>query len=84
MSQPSTIAELAEHFDVRESVIESLQEDFDLESECDEDFELTLFDYIIEQFAQAHFLFVAIDGGDAVDCLEAYDAAYNHYAPEEG
>ena len=83
MSQPSTIAELAEHFDVRESVIESLQEDYEIENGYDDDFDLTLFEYLIEQFAQAHFMFAAIDGGDVVDCLEAYDSACNHYAPEE-
>jgi hypothetical protein len=31
----------------------------------------------------AEILSAAIDGGDVVDCLEAYDNAYNHYAPEE-
>lgn len=73
----------AELFDVRESVIENLHEDYEIERElyqfeC-EDF--TFFAFLVEQFAQAHYLFAAIDGGDVLDCLEAYDNAYDHYAP---
>lgn len=77
MSTPN-FDQIAEEFDIHVSVIENLYEEFISESECfnfEDDY--TFRDYLVEEFAQAAFIFAAIEGGDAVDCLEAYDTAYS-------
>jgi hypothetical protein len=41
--------------------------------------EITFFEYLVEEFAQAAYMLAAMEGGDAVDCLEAYDEAYSDF-----
>lgn len=70
-------AEYAERFGVRESVIENLYEEYELETEAF-NIEITFFEFLVEEFAQAAYMIEAIqNNGDAVDCLEAYDACYS-------
>lgn len=69
-------AEYAERFGVRESVIEDLYEEYVMEVEAF-GVEITFFEYLVEGFAQAAYMIEAIENnGNAVDCLEAYDACY--------
>lgn len=69
-------AEYAERFGIRESVVENLYEEYAMEVEAFE-VEITFFEYLVEEFAQAAYMIEAIENnGDAVDCLEAYDACY--------
>ncbi len=68
---------LAECFAVRESVIENLFEEYELETEAF-GIEITFYEYLVEEFAQAAYMIEALqNGGDAVDCLEAYDTTYS-------
>lgn len=72
-------AEYAERFGVRESVIENLYEEYELEVECFE-LDTSFFEFLVEEFAQAAYMIEAIhNNGDAVDCLEAYDVCYNTF-----
>lgn len=78
MSTPN-FDQLAEAFGIHVSVIENLYEEFLAESEVFA-FESAFYgfeDYLVEEFAQAAFIFAALEGGDVVDCLEAYDTAYS-------
>lgn len=78
---PLSVSEYADQFDVRESVIENMLEEYELEVEAF-GIDITFQEYLLEEFAQAHYMFRAIDGGTAVECLEAYDDAYLYYAPD--
>lgn len=70
-------AAYAECFGVRESVIENLFEEYELEVESF-GIEITFYEYLVEEFAQAAYMIEALqNGGDAVDCLEAYDETYS-------
>lgn len=73
--------QLAEHFLVRESVIENLFEEYELEVEAF-DVEITFFEYLVEEFAQAAYMLAAVQGEDVVECLEAYDEAYSDLADD--
>lgn len=73
MSTPD-FDQIAESFDIHVSVIENLYEEYLLEGFEDG---YTFDDYLVEEFAQAAFIFAAIEGGDVVECLEAYDTAYS-------
>lgn len=80
MSAPD-FAQLAERFGVRESVLENLYEEYNLEVEAfGLDYEFT--DYLIEEFAQASFILAAIEGQEVVECLEAYDDTYTLLADD--
>lgn len=80
MSAPD-FAQLAERFGVRESVLENLYEEYNLEVEAfGLDYEFT--DYLIEEFAQASFILAAIEGEEIVECLEAYDDTYTLLADD--
>ncbi len=80
MSAPD-FAQLAERFGVRESVLENLYEEYNLEVEAfGLDYEFT--DYLIEEFAQASFILAAIEGQEIVECLEAYDDTYTLLADD--
>jgi len=69
-------AAYAECLGVRESVIENLFEEYELEVEAF-GIEITFYEYLLEEFAQAAYMIEALqNGGDAVDCLEAYDETY--------
>jgi len=78
MSTTPDFSQLAERFIVRESVIENLYEEYELEMEAF-GLEITFFEYLVEEFAQAAYMLAAMEGGDAVDCLEAYDEAYSDF-----
>jgi len=74
----------AECFGVRESVIENLFEEYELETEAF-GIEITFYEYLVEEFAQASYMIEALqNGGDAVDCLEAYDATYSLFDEDNG
>jgi hypothetical protein len=75
---------LAECFAVRESVIENLFEEYEVEVEAF-GIEINFYEYLVEEFAQAAYMIEALqNNGDAVDCLEAYDAAYSLFEDENG
>jgi hypothetical protein len=75
MSAPDYAA-LSEHFCLRESVLENLYDEYLLEVEAF-DLDIEFFDYLVEECAQYAYLNAALQGGDAVDCLEAYDNVYD-------
>lgn len=80
MSAPD-FTQLAERFNIRESVLENLYEEYNLEVEAfDLDYEFE--EYLIEEFAQASFIIAAVNGGDVVECLEAYDDTYSVLADD--
>ena len=70
---------LAEHFGVRESIIENLREEFEHEVSLgySGDEYSDFFIYLVEEFAQASFLYSAENGEDVLQCLEAYDATWD-------
>lgn len=70
--------QLAERFLVRESVIENLFEEYEMECEA-YGFDISFYAYLVEEFAQASYMMEALNGGDAVDCLEAYDQTYSTF-----
>ena len=72
------LAALAERFLVRESVIENLFEEYEREVEAF-DLDISFYHYLVEEFAQASFMITALNGGDAVDCLESYDHTFDLY-----
>ena len=80
MSAPD-FAEYSEIFGVRECVLENLYEDFCAEAEVS-DFEIDFFAYLVEEFANFAYLEAAINGENAVDCLEAYDRVYTALTEE--
>ena len=71
--------ELAEHFGVRESIIENLYEEFEalVESGYTSDEYSDFFIYLVREFSQASFLYSAENGEDVIQCLEAYDATWD-------
>lgn len=72
---------LANRFAVHESVIENLYEEYEFESELYAAFdaEVSFEEFLMEEFAQAHYMIEAIQKkGDAIACLEAYDTFYTH------
>jgi hypothetical protein len=75
MSAPDYAA-LSEHFRLRESVLENLYEEYLLEVEAF-DLDIEFFDFLVEECAQYAYMNVALQGGDAVDCLESYDYVYD-------
>ena len=70
---------LAEHFGVRESIIENLYEEFEqlVENGYTADEYSDFFIYLVKEFAQASFLYSAEAGEDISECLEAYDATWD-------
>jgi len=78
MQTTPDFSSFAECFDVRESVIENLFEEYEREVEAF-DLDLNFFEYLVEEFAQASYMIAALSGGDAVDCLEAYDQTFKVY-----
>jgi len=70
---------LAEHFGVRESIIENLREEFEHEVSLgySGDEYSDFFIYLVKEFAQASFLYSAENGEDVLQCLEAYDATWD-------
>ena len=70
---------LAEHFGVRESIIENLREEFEHEVNLgySGDEYSDFFIYLVKEFSQASFLYSAEAGEDVVECLEAYDATWD-------
>lgn len=70
---------LAEHFGVRESIIENLREEFEHEVNLgySGDEYSDFFIYLVKEFSQASFLNSAEAGEDIVECLEAYDATWD-------
>lgn len=74
---------LAKRFNVHESVIENMYEEYEFESEVFQasfDLDVSFEDYLIEEFAEAYYMIEAIqNNGTAMDCLEAYDNAYLCY-----
>lgn len=70
---------LAEHFGVRESIIETLREEFEHEVSLgySGDEYSDFFIYLVKEFAQASFLYSAENGEDVLQCLEAYDATWD-------
>lgn len=75
MQTTPDFSSLAECFDVRESVIENLFEEYEREVEAF-DLDLNFYEYLVEEFAQAAYMVAALSGDDAVDCLEAYDETF--------
>lgn len=78
MQTTPDFSSLSECFDVRESVIENLFEEYERELDAF-NFELSFYEYLVEEFAQAAYMVAALNGGDAVDCLEAYDITFDLY-----
>ena len=78
MSTAPDFSALAERFIVKESVIENLFEEYELEMEAF-GLEISFYEYLVEEFAQAAYMLAAMEGGDAVDCLEAYDETYSDF-----
>jgi len=70
---------LAEHFGVRESIIENLREEFEHEVSLgySGDEYSDFFIYLVKEFSQAAFLYSAENGEDVIQCLEAYDATWD-------
>ena len=70
---------LAEHFGVRESIIENLREEFEHEVSLgySGDEYSDFFIYLVKEFSQAAFLYSAENGEDVLQCLEAYDATWD-------
>lgn len=81
MSTTPNFSHYAEHFNIKESVISNMYEEYEMEMELLGG-EYSFFDYLIEEFANAAFIHAAVDGGDIVDCLEAYDSAYEALADD--
>ena len=75
MQTTPDFSSLAECFDVRESVIENLFEEYEREVEAF-DLDFNFYEYLVEEFAQAAYMVAALSGDDAVDCLEAYDDTF--------
>ena len=80
MSAPDYAA-LSEHFGFRESVLENLYDEYLLEVEAF-GLDIEFFDFLVEECAQYAYLNAALQGGDAVDCLEAYDNVYDALTEE--
>lgn len=78
MSTSPDFSALAERFIVKESVIENLFEEYELEMEAF-GLEISFYEYLVEEFAQAAYMVAAMEGGSAVDCLEAYDETYSDF-----
>jgi hypothetical protein len=74
MSTPD-LAVYADHFSIKESVVENLYEEYELEAEAF-DYDISFFEFLVEEFAQAAYLNTALRRGDVVECLEAYDNVY--------
>jgi len=70
---------LAEHFGVRETIIENLREEFEHEVSLgySGDEYSDFFIYLVKEFSQAAFLYSAENGEDVIQCLEAYDATWD-------
>ena len=70
---------LAEHFGVRETIIENLREEFEHEVSLGYtgDEYSDFFIYLVKEFSQASFLYAAENGEDVMECLEAYDATWD-------
>jgi len=41
--------------------------------------EISFYEYLVEEFAQAAYMVAAMEGGSAVECLEAYDETYSDF-----
>ena len=70
---------LAEHFGVRESIIENLREEFEHEVSLgySGDEYSDFFIYLVREFSQAAFLYSAENGEDIIECLEAFDTTWD-------
>ena len=70
---------LADHFGVRESIIENLFEEFEqlVENGYSSDEYSDFFIYLVREFSQAAFLYSAENGEDIIACLEAFDTTWD-------
>ena len=70
---------LADHFGVRESIIENLHEEFEQQvaNGYTADEYSDFFIYLVREFSQAAFLYSAENGEDIIECLEAFDTTWD-------
>jgi hypothetical protein len=66
-------------FNVRESVIENLYEDYLAQYEEDDEYCPDFEGYLVDQFATHAYLQAALEGGGIIECLEACDAVYSSF-----
>ena len=64
----------AEYFGLHLTVIENLLEEWEAQQEHSNDVS-DFFTYIIDELARTSFMVTAVNGGNVMDCLEAYDDA---------
>lgn len=75
-----SLSDISERLGLHASVVENYEEEWLAQQENqEEDFITESFtDFICRTFAECSFLMTAIEGEDAVGCLESYDEAYNN------
>ena len=75
-----SLSDIAERLGFHISVVENYEEEWQAQQqEQEEDFITESFTFFLcRTFAECSFLMTAIEGGDAVGCLESYDEAYNN------
>lgn len=75
-----SIDDIAKRLGIHPSVVENYEEEWLAQQENqEEDFITESFtDFICRTFAECSFLMTAIEGEDAMGCLESYDSAYNN------
>lgn len=75
-----SLSDIAERLGLHVSVMENYEEEWQAQQHNqEEDFITESFtDFICRTFAECSFLMTAIEGEDAVGCLESYDEAYNN------
>jgi len=74
------IDDVAKRLGIHPSVVENYEEEWQAQqTNEDDDFITESFtDFICRTFAEYSFLMTALEGEDAVGCLESYDEAYNN------
>lgn len=70
----SNLTRYSEYFGLHLTVIENLLEEWEVQQEQSNDV-MDFFNYIIEELARTSFMVTAVNGGNVMDCLEAYDDA---------
>lgn len=69
----------AEYFGMQQSVIENIYEEYEAEVERF-DTDMDFFTYMVEELSNCAFMVAALNGGNVVECLEAYDEAFSTLA----
>jgi hypothetical protein len=70
----SNLTRYSEYFGLHLTVIENLLEEWEVQQQQSNDV-MDFFNYIIEELARTSFMVTAVNGGNVMDCLEAYDDA---------